>query len=159
MNRRHVLVGAGMMAGLWAGCAAPPRAPLQPHQWVGRLVLHIHDSPPQHHSASFELMGDAQHGELSLFNPLGATVAQARWTPTLAELRQGNQTQTYANMPSLLQTVTGAALPLDAVFDWLNGTSSTPPGWEVDLTRHAEGRVQALRSSPQPAVQLLILFQ
>lgn len=161
MKRRLCLLGAWSLASasMLVGCASTPPPSSRPNQWVGRLVLHIQDTPPQRHSATFELFGSAQNGELNLFNPLGATVAQARWTPTQALLQQGGQAQSYADMPSLLQTVTGAALPLNAVFDWLQGIPSNTPGWDVDLTQHAQGRIRASRTNPQPAVQLLIVLQ
>jgi outer membrane lipoprotein LolB len=160
MNRRLCLHWGSLMgAGFLLGCASPPPAPTQPNHWAGRLVLHIQDQPPQRHSGGFELIGNATQGELSLLNPLGTTVAQARWTPSLAQLQQGERTQTFISMPELLQAATGAALPLAAVFDWLQGIPSSTPGWEVDLSQHSQGRIQAQRSNPSPTVQLLIVLQ
>lgn len=161
MKRRLCLQGAWALASgsMLAGCASTPTPNLRADQWAGRLVLHIHDTPAQRHSATFELLGNAQNGELTLLNPLGTTVAQARWAPGLAQLEQGSQTQSYSDMPSLLQAATGAALPLEAVFDWLQGVATHTPGWDVDLTQHAQGRIRASRSMPQPSVQLLIVLQ
>lgn len=160
MSRRQCLQW-GLCAGalFLTGCASLPSPSEQPNHWTGRLVLHIQDTPAQRHSAGFELIGSASQGELNLFNPLGSTVAQARWTPTLALLQQGERIQTFADMPGLLQAATGAALPLTAVFDWLKGNPASSPGWDVDLSQHAQGRIRAHRSTPLPAVQLLIVLQ
>lgn len=161
MKRRLCLQGAWTLAtgSLLVGCASTPPSALRPDPWTGRLVLLIQGTPPQRHSATFELFGNALEGELNLLNPLGAIVVQARWSPSLAQLHQGNQTQSHADMPSLLQAATGAALPLGAVFDWLHGTATHTPGWDVDLTQHAKGRIRATRHTPQPSVQLLIDLQ
>lgn len=160
MSRRQCLQwGLCASALVLAGCASLPPPSEQPNHWTGRLVLHIQDTPAQRHSAGFELIGSASQGELNLFNPLGSTVAQARWTSNLALLQQGERIQTFADMPDLLQAATGAALPLTAVFEWLQGNPSNSPGWDVDLSQHAQGRIRAQRSTPLPAVQLLILLQ
>lgn len=161
MKRRLCLQGAWALASgsVLVGCASTQPPILRTDQWSGRLVLHIHDTPPQRHSATFELLGNAVNGELTLLNPFGTTVAQARWAPGLAQLQQGSQTQSFASMPSLLEATTGAALPLDAVFDWLQGIATHTPGWDVDLTQHAQGRIRASRNMPQPPVQLLIVLQ
>lgn len=160
MNRRLCLHwGALMGAGFVMGCASTRPMPTEPNHWVGRLVLHIQDESPQRHSGGFELIGTATEGELSLLNPFGTAVAQARWTPTIAQLQQGERIQVFNSMPELLQAATGAALPLSAVFDWLQGTPSHAPGWQVDLTQHDQGRIRAQRISPEPAVQLLIVLQ
>jgi outer membrane lipoprotein LolB len=159
MSRRQCLQWGLCASALYlTGCASIP-PPAAPNHWAGRLVLHIQDTPPQRHSASFDLIGSATQGELNLFNPLGSTVAQARWTPTLALLQQGERLQTFANMPDLLQAATGAALPLTAVFEWLQGNPTSSPGWDVDLSQHAQGRIRAQRSTPLPAVQLFIVLQ
>jgi outer membrane lipoprotein LolB len=158
---RRLCVQWGLCASLLylAGCASLPPPSQGPNHWTGRLALHIQDSPVQRHSAGFELIGSATQGELNLFNPLGSTVAQARWTPTLALLQQGERIQTFTDMPELMQAATGAALPLSAVFDWLQGLPASSPGWDVDLSQHAQGRIRAQRSTPLPVVQLLIVLQ
>ena len=161
MKRRLCLQAAWALASGSAlvGCASTRPPPLRIDQWAGRLVLSIDDTPAQRHSATFELHGNAHNGELTLLNPLGTTVAQARWAPGFAQLLNGGQIQSYSDMPSLLQAAIGAALPLDAVFDWLQGVATHTPGWDVDLTQHAQGRIRASRNMPQPSVQLLIVLQ
>jgi outer membrane lipoprotein LolB len=160
MKRRLYLYwGTLFCAGFWVGCASTPPTPIHSNHWSGRLVLTIQTQPPERHSAAFELMGSAAQGELSLLNPLGTTVAQARWMPALAQLQQGERIQTFTSMPELLQVATGAALPLASVFEWLQGIPSHTPGWEVDLTQHSQGRIRAHRNLPEPTVELLIVLQ
>ena len=69
---------------LAAGCASPPSAPLlsasatdqtSSGPWSGRLSLQVDSEPPQGFHAGFELLGNAQTGELRLFSPLGSALA------------------------------------------------------------------------------------
>lgn len=162
MNRRlGLLWSTGLVLGLLWGCASAPKtaAPTASAYWAGRLVIHIQEPQSQALSMDFELTGDAAQGELSLLNPWGTTLALARWTPTMAQLQQGQRSQTFPHMPALLQAVTGAALPLDAVLDWLQGRPSNAPGWEVDLSQRAQGRIVAQRLEPLPAVQLRLMLE
>ena len=78
--------------------------------------------------------------------PLGA-----RWSPAGAALLQGDHTQPYAGMDELTEQLTGAALPMPALFDWLRGRTADVPGWSADLSEHADGLIQARRLSPAPA--------
>lgn len=159
MNRRmSLLAGLGGCALSLLGCASLPPPSNTPNHWAGRLVLLIQDTPVHRHSAAFELTGTITEGELNLFNPLGSTVAQARWSPNQAQLQQGQQVAAYNDMADLLQAATGAALPLAAVFDWLQGQATDPPGWQVDLSQHSQGRIRAQRVSPAPAISLLIVI-
>ena len=68
---------------LAAGCASPPSAPplsasatdqTSSGPWSGRLSLQVDSEPPQGFHAGFELLGNAQTGELRLFSPLGSAV-------------------------------------------------------------------------------------
>lgn len=110
-------------------------------------------------SAAFELRGDARAGELTLLSPLGQTVAVARWSATGAELQQGEHRTPYASMDALTEQLTGAALPLPALFQWLRGQAAEVPGWSADLGEHANGRIQAQRQSPPPHAELRIRLQ
>ncbi len=153
-SRRQVLLAAAALCG---GCASrPPSKPAS--GWVGRLSLQIRSEPPQSFSAAFELEGNAQQGQLLLNTPLGSALAQARWTPSQAVWVGGGDTRRYANIEELLLAVTGAALPLGALFDWLEGRPTPVSGWQSDLTQLDQGRLQARRSEPAPAVDLRILL-
>ncbi len=152
--RRHLLIAA---AAVFSGCASRP-ASRPEGVWTGRLSLQVKTEPMQSFSASFELDGNARQGQLQRNPPLGHALAQARWTPTEAVLVSGGQTRRYTHIEELLLAATGTALPLGALFDWLGGQATPVPGWLPDLSRLAEGRLQARRSEPGPAVDLRILL-
>ena len=68
---RLALVFAGFFAALFlAGCAQTPRATAQDglknEFWTGRISLQVQSEPVQSFSASFELRGGPERGELSL---------------------------------------------------------------------------------------------
>jgi outer membrane lipoprotein LolB len=158
--RRLVLLGASAGV-LWlAGCATPvSTVPEGTEAWFGRLALQVDSTPPQRFSAGFELRGNAREGEITLISPLGQALARATWTATGAELRRGNEQQQYANMDGLTTELTGTALPLAPLFDWLHGRATNADGWEADLSQHGEGRLSARRVFPNPEVRLRLVFQ
>lgn len=158
--RRAVLAGLLLVLVLaLAACATPPASAPEDNFWSGRLALNIASEPPQSVSAAFELRGSADEGELTLLSPLGQTVAVARWSPAGALLLQADQAQPYANMGELSEQLTGAALPIAALFQWLRGRAANVPGWSADLSEHASGRIQAQRLSPPPRAELRIRLQ
>jgi outer membrane lipoprotein LolB len=158
LARRALLLAAAL--GLSA-CALPPRAPDTAGQsyWNGRLGLQVDGDKPQSFSAGFELRGAPQAGELSLYSPLGATLAQLRWAPGMAELQADGQRREYPSIDALTQEATGTALPLPALFAWLDGQPADVPGWQADLSRIADGRLIARRSAPLPTAELRIVLQ
>jgi outer membrane lipoprotein LolB len=107
-------------------------------------------------SAGFSLEGDARQGELNLFSPLGTTLATLQWNPTTTQWLQGSQQRRYDSMAHLTEEVTGAALPMDAMFDWLQGKSTHSIGWQADLSSIHQGTLLAKRLSPEPLVVLRI---
>lgn len=149
---------AALIASL-TGCATPPASAPQDNFWSGRLALRIDTEPPQSLSAAFELRGHADEGELALMTPLGQTVALARWSAAGATLQQGEQQMPYASMDELTQQLTGATLPLAALFQWLRGQPVTAPGWSVDLGEPGAGRILAQRQSPLPRAELRLRLQ
>jgi outer membrane lipoprotein LolB len=158
LARRVLLLAVAL--GLSA-CALPPRAPDaagHPY-WNGRLGLQVDGDKPQSFSAGFELRGAPQAGELSLYSPLGATLAQLRWAPGMAELQADGQRRQYPSIEALTQEATGTALPLPALFAWLDGKPAEVPGWQADLSRIADGRLVARRSEPLPTAELRIVLQ
>jgi outer membrane lipoprotein LolB len=84
-------------------------------------------------SAGFSLDGDARQGELNLFSPLGTTLATLQWNPATTQWLQGGQHRRYDSMAHLTEETTGAALPMDAMFDWLQGKTC--------VTRMASGSI------------------
>ena len=149
----RVLV-AGALALVLSGCATRPPAVPGDTNWAGRLWLKVASEPPQTLNVDFELRGNAHAGELRLLSPLGSTVALAQWSPRSAQLQHSGTIDTYPDMLALTQQLTGAALPLPALFDWLRGTPAQVPGWQADLRGLAQGRLQAQRQQPEPAVEL-----
>lgn len=158
-SRRALLASLGSLT--LAACTTP--ATLKPAEgdphWSGRLALTVSSDPPQSYSATFELGGTPQAGELLLFSPLGSTLASIRWSPAGAQLQQGERITRRADLDSLAAELTGAALPVFALFDWLRGKPSAASGWEADLRRHADGRVSARRLHPAPAAELKLVFE
>jgi outer membrane lipoprotein LolB len=152
---------------LMVGCAsmAPP---MPPGLIAGRLGLQVaaHGAAPARQlSGSFELRGDAAHGQLDLVSPIGVTVAQARWRPGLVELISSEGPIVFTSLDDLSARTFGEPLPLAALFDWLRGRpwGGAPAhpapvgfeqlGWEIDTTRLAEGQLVARRAAA-PAVTL-----
>lgn len=154
-SRRAALLG---VAALLAACAAPRRRTEGETVWSGRLALRVDSQPPQAFSALFELRGHAQQGELLLTSALGQTLATVRWSPAGAELQRGSDTRRRASLDELTTELSGAPLPVIAMFDWLAGRGSAAGGWQVDLSQHPQGRLVARREQPLPAAELRLVF-
>lgn len=149
-----------MLALLLSGCAAPRSTPLAGvASWNGRMALNVQSDPPQSYSAGFDLRGSEQSGELLLTTPLGTTLATLQWSPGRAVLVQGNQTTERTSLDALSAELGGTALPVAALFAWLEGQPIKVDGWEADLGRHGEGRITARRTDPLPAAELRLVFQ
>lgn len=137
--------------------------------WAGRISLRIEAEPVQFFSAGFELTGEAAAGSLVLTSPLGNVLGTLRWAPGEAWLDQGNGQgpERFASAEALLVQVTGAPLPLDALFGWLQAKAPdvlpinyvlAAQGWQADLSRRSEGRIIARRMQPLPEAELRILL-
>jgi outer membrane lipoprotein LolB len=147
---------AGLLT-LWLGaCSQVPVAPSSAPLWQGRLSVTVHSEPPSSMSAGFALSGQARAGELNLYSPLGTTLAQLQWSPSSAHLHRGQEPERYASMDELTTQVTGSALPVAALFDWLQGRAATIPGWQADLSELPRGSLIARRQFPEPAVTLRV---
>ena len=155
---RRALLLASVLA--LTACALPPRPPQEPGRpsWNGRLALQVEGEQAQSFSASFELRGSPERGELSLFSPLGSTAAQLHWEPGAAVLKANGQERQYASIEELSADAPGTPLPLAALFEWLAGRAAEVPGWQADLSRVADGRLTARRSQPTPAAELRVVF-
>nr|WP_192882295.1 lipoprotein insertase outer membrane protein LolB [Paracidovorax avenae] len=164
MPLRRSLVGA--LAGcalVLAGCASPPRPPRTAEQagtrrWNGRMALQVDDPAVNPVSAGFELSGGPQHGELVLLNPLGNVLATLEWSPAGAVLQKGGERRTSPSLDALVLELTGSALPVAALFAWLDGDAVAVPGWTVDTSRLDDGRLTAQRQSPLPEATLRIVL-
>ncbi len=152
-----------LMSALLAGCATPNRStrPLSTEQanspeWQGRISVQVQGDNPSSMSASFLLRGDAKNGELDLYSPLGTTLGALQWTPQLVQLSDGSQHQYFNSLDELTEKATGAALPVDAIFGWLQGQDVHANGWQADLSGVSQGSLSARRSTPAPEVMLRI---
>jgi outer membrane lipoprotein LolB len=146
-----------------AGCAQMPRATAQDGLkndfWTGRISLQVQSEPAQSFSASFELKGRAERGELTLISPLGNVLGVLRWSPGEAVLDSGGgKVQRFASVDELMAQATGAAVPIDALFAWLRGDNAAASGWSADLSRQKEGRISAKRSQPAPQADLRVVL-
>lgn len=160
MKRRSCL-GVLSVAGLWSsllmGCASTRL--LGSRVWSGRLAVTVHDTPVQHLSASFELEGSADAGSLTLLSALGTTLARVRWSPQSAQWQRGSDWESRPTLGELTRELTGTELPVADLFQWLNGQATSTEGWQVDLSRHGDGRIHAQRQSPLPRAELRVVFE
>jgi outer membrane lipoprotein LolB len=162
LDRRGWLLAAATLA--LAGCATPappkPIAAGSARAWAGRLALQVEDTQTQSFSAAFELQGLATSGELKLFSPLGGTLARLHWAPGSAVLQQADgQQRVFPSLDALVSAATGTAVPIAALFDWLEGKNTSVPGWQADLTQIGRGRLQARRYEPAPTADLRVVLE
>lgn len=143
-----------------AACATPQRSVLPGESaWIGRLALTVHTEPVQSVTAGFDLRGSPDAGTLLLTSPLGNAVASVEWSATQAEWRQGDRVIKKRNLDELTTELGGTALPVVALFAWLNGTALETDGWQADLSRHTDGRITAKRTHPLPSAELRLILQ
>ena len=113
----------------------------------------------QSFSASFQLQGTPQQGSLDVFSPLGSQIAKLQWQPGSAWLQQGDRITQSDSLEELLHISLGTVLPVQALFSWLKGANAIATGWNVDLSQHAQGRITAQRTTPQPQATLRVVLQ
>lgn len=160
--RRRVLAAGCLLTGfLLTACARPPLTPSDAKNdfWTGRLSLQVQSEPAQSFSAGFELKGKPERGELTLISPLGNVLGVLRWSPSEALLDSGDhKIQRFASVDALMAQATGAAVPLSALFAWLQGDHASVSGWSADLSRRSEGRILAKRTQPLPQTDLRVVL-
>lgn len=151
---------------LLTACATRLPPPKMPDSlfWSGRMALNIASTPPQSISAAFELKSLQGSGELQLLSPLGNSLAKLHWSPGKATLDQGGQRWQDSSLDSLLIRLTGAALPLNALIDWLQARPTQVDGWSADLSQLDSGKlwVQSTpisTSSVLPQVTLRLILE
>jgi outer membrane lipoprotein LolB len=144
---------------LLSACATPnPQRSDHNAPWQGRLSLVVHSTPAQQLSASFALSGSAQQGQLDFYSPLGSTTASLRWSEHQADWLHDGKSESFANLSQLTEKATGTALPVSALFDWLQGRNTPAEGWRVDLSQIQQGKINAQRTQPLPEVSLRLLL-
>ena len=107
------------------GCAQLPRSPVPAtaeSRLSGRISVTIAGDVHNRGTggaASFELFGGPQAGRLELTSPLGSLVARASWQPGQATLQTPNDERRFDNLDALTRELLGEAIPVAALFDWL----------------------------------------
>jgi outer membrane lipoprotein LolB len=140
-----------------SACTSAPRQS-NPRLWSGRLALQVHSEPAQHFHAAFELQGSATQGELTLLSPLGSVLARLSWTPQQASLERGNERWIRPTVEQLAMQLVQTPLPVQTLFDWIEGRDTAHAGWQVDQSQHPQGQITARRSAPDaPAVLRIVL--
>lgn len=164
------LLGAVLAAWALGACQSlPPAPPAEGPTLSGRLAVRVEGDAQRSFSAAFELRGQADAGSMSLSSPLGSQIGRADWSPRLGVLlHDGDGTRRYERLDDMAVDLTGQALPIAALFDWLRGRPwpGAPRGelaesghtgfrqldWDVQLDRLAEGWLVAVRDTPPPRV-------
>jgi outer membrane lipoprotein LolB len=166
---RHAGLAVTLLPLLLAACAST--APPAEGPWTsGRLSLRVDaigERPVQSLSASFELAGSGERGQLNLSSPLGNRLASARWSAAGASLVTAEGEQRFASLDELARQALGEVVPLAALPSWLAGqpwpAAAHQPreggfeqlGWQVSTAQRAAGQIEARRSAP-PAVLLRV---
>jgi outer membrane lipoprotein LolB len=152
--------GVLVTALLLGGCAAPSHnASRAIDFWSGRLSVRVDSEPAQSFYAGFDLHGNARQGQMSLYSPLGATLAQLTWSPDEARLHSEGKEQAFASLEALMRHVMGTELPVTGLFAWLAGQPANPDGWIADLKDRESGKLVARRLHPVPAVELRLVLE
>lgn len=150
------------LALILTACAQTPRVPTMPGeirtQWSGRLALKVESEPVQSFFAAFDLRGNARTGELSLFSPLGSTLARMAWAPGDARLTWNGQQRQFDSIEALTREATGTELPITSLFQWLAGDATQAQGWSADLRNLGDGKLVATRTAPEPAVEMRLIL-
>lgn len=158
-RRRWLTLGLALIV---TACAQAPRAPTIAGeirtQWSGRMALKVESVPVQSFFAAFDLRGNARTGELSLFSPLGSTLARMAWAPGDARLIWNGQQRQFDSIEALTREATGTELPIANLFQWLAGEQTQAQGWSADLRNLADGKLVAQRTMPAPAVEMRLIL-
>src|SRR5512133_1867980 len=131
--------------------------------WRGRLAVRVEsdraESRAQDFAAGFELTGNAQIGELTLYTPLGTTAAALSWSPQTALMRTNGDLRSFASLDTLIEQAVGTEIPVAALFAWLAGDNMRAAGWSADLSQLPEGRLTARRTEPPPVTELRLVLE
>lgn len=108
------------------------------------------DQPPQSSGGRLSWQHDEQGERILLANPLGMGLAEIESTPARAQLKTSDgQTWQGATPDELVERITGQALPISRLPDWLLGRHSSgnmerdpagrplrlrEAGWQIDYT-------------------------
>jgi outer membrane lipoprotein LolB len=137
MHRIRLLILFACLA--LAGCATAPRAdlpdaPLAAYRPAIALSGHLaiqyqKDGQAQSSSGSFEWAQAGQQVDVSLFSPLGQTVAVIHVQPGMASLTEaGGKVHSAPDLDTLTQQTLGWTLPVRGLRDWLQGYATAADG-------------------------------
>lgn len=114
-------------------------------------------------SALFDLQSQGDSGELDLSTPLGTLIGKVQWGPQQVSLLTQQGLRQYPSLGALSEDLWGENIPLQAMFDWLNGrpwsgtpatplpgppgTGFTQLGWRIQLDQWPQGIIQAQREA------------
>lgn len=110
----------------------------------------------QSYFAGFELSGQASLGQMRLLSPLGQTLASLHWSPQGARLEKGDEVRHFESVAAMTAALTGQAIPLQALFDWLEGRATPVSGWDVNLAERAQGKITAKRRLPPAELKVIL---
>ena len=145
-----------------AGCAAPrvaQNSALSPDaHWQGRMSVKVYGTPVQSFSASFDLQGGPERGQLVLSSALGTTFAEIHWSAHSAELRTSREQKAFESLETLAREVTGAEIPIAGLFGWLKGEAGPSGNWQSDLSDREHGRFTAHTVNAAASAELKIVL-
>ena len=95
---------------------------------------------------------------MTLISPIGTILSILRWSPLETVMESGREVQRFESMDALLEKTTGAAIPVAALFDWLEGKNTSFNGWIADVSQQGNGRITARRVDPAPQADLRIVL-
>lgn len=120
----------------------------------GRLSIQVNNTPngrPTGGNVGFDLNGRPSAGQLELSTPLGSLLARASWGGGEVRLKTPEIDRSFDDLDALTRELLGEAIPVAALFDWLQGrpwpqmTSSLLEGknaqgfeqlgWRIDTSR------------------------
>ena len=152
---------------LTAGCAVAPQATgtsaVSAASWRGRMAVRVESRQAQtgtrSFAAGFELVGSPQAGELTLYTPLGTTVAALSWSGRTAVMRNAEGSRNFESLDALIEQAIGTEIPVAALFAWLAGDNMPAAGWSADLSRYADGSILARHLQPESETEIRLLLE
>jgi len=141
-----------LLASVWlTACTTLPEGPLTERHYQaamtigGRLSVRYQQAgQPQSLQGKFLWQQQGEHTDITLYSPLGQTIATIAITPELAVMAQSDGEKRQApNVVALTQQVLGWPMPVDGLRYWLQGFVQNGDG---TLQQASPGGAQNFRS-------------
>jgi outer membrane lipoprotein LolB len=141
-----------ILACVWlSACTTLPEGPLIERQYQtamtvgGRLsVRYQQNGQPQSLQGKFLWEQQSEHTDITLYSPLGQTIATIAISPGLAVMAQSDGEKRQApNVTALTQQVLGWPMPVDGLRYWLQGFVQNDDG---NLQQASPDQAQSFRS-------------